>query len=169
MNIYFILLILMLAISFVDCVTTELYFKPKWRKVAADGDTEGSAKWDNAYHFRTVVMFAMWYLVAINYSWELTLLCAVAHAGGWEDMLYAVWVPLFTTAKEAWKYEPGVHIGPWIFPYEWHWLGEYGGFWKFLGYNLLTLIGGKRVSLTGMLICMVLTLSVDVFLVEVVF
>lgn len=159
--IFLYLLISLLIVSLVDCVTTECWFKPKWRAPGAD-----AKYWDNWYHIRTVIIFAAWYGVATIWFPEIFWYQLILHVGGWEDFLYAVWVPFFAKAKEAWKWEPGYEIGPWIFPYEWHWLGNYGGFWKFLKYlNLLTLFGGEKVKFSGMLEAMCLTLlSVIIFM-----
>jgi len=159
MNILLELLLLLLAVSLVDCITTELYFKPKWRAPGANAKL-----WDNLYHIRTVVMFVIWYWCIYLIDCNLLLPSAILHSCGWEDMLYAVWVPLFAKAKEAWKYEPGLQIGPWIFPYEWPWLGDYGGFWKFLSYNIMTLIGGKRVQLLGLVISMIIGMFIVILI-----
>jgi hypothetical protein len=144
------LLASLLIISFVDAITTELYFKPKWR-----ANPQGQFR--NLYQIRSVVIFLFWYLAAFFIDKSIVIPQLILHIGGWEDFLYALWVPLFVKAEVAWEYEPGYKIGPWIFPYEWTWLGDYGGFWKFLSYNLLTLIGGKTVKLIGLIACMSLT------------
>jgi hypothetical protein len=88
----------------------------------------------------------------------------ILHICGTEDFLYALWVPLFVKPEVAWEYEPGLKIGPWILPYEWPWLGDYSGFWKFLSYNILTLIGGKRVKLVGLVVCVVIGVSTVVLI-----
>ncbi|MGB3988619.1 MAG: hypothetical protein WBK67_02935 [Minisyncoccales bacterium] len=149
-----------LAISLTDCITTELYFKPKWRAPGAD-----AKYWDNAYHIRTIIMFGLWYGTAAIWFPEIFWYQMILHMGGWEDFLYAVWVPFFVKAKEAWRYQPGYRIGPWIFPYEWHWLSEYGGFWKFLKYFCMSYwFGGPKVKFSGMLIAMLITISIVLLL-----
>ncbi|MFA5154194.1 MAG: hypothetical protein WC554_16710 [Clostridia bacterium] len=151
--IFLYLLFSILAISLVDCITTELYFKPKWRAPGAD-----AKYWDNWYHIRTVIMFGLWYLVAAIWFSEIFWYQILLHIGGWEDFTYALWVPFFVKAKEAWKWEPGYEIGPWIFPYEWHWLSEYNGFWKFLKYFCMPYwFGGSRVKFLGILQAMIVT------------
>ncbi len=159
MNILLEILISILSVSFVDCITTELYFKPHWRKEGADAKF-----WDNAYRIRGVVMFLSWYVISYFIDSTLLLPNIILHMCGVEDFLYAIWVPLFVKAKEAWKWESGIEIGPWIFPYEWPWLGEYGGFWKFMSYNLLTLVGGKRVKLSGLITCVVIGITTVVLI-----
>ncbi len=152
-------LIGILSVSLVDCITTECYFKPKWRAQGADANF-----WTNWYRIRGVVMFLTWYVISYFVDPKMVLPEMILHVCGVEDFIYALWVPLFVKAKEAWKWEPGLQIGPWIFPYEWHWLGEYGGFWKFLSYNLLTFVGGKRVRLAGLVTCVIIGIATVVLI-----
>jgi hypothetical protein len=150
------LLISFLAISLFDCISIELWLKPMWR----------AAGWDSvAKYFRRYQLFTfgLWYLLfwqltkseTGGFNWELIACQAALHMAGLEDLLYALWVPLFAKAIVAWEGLTTIRLVVWQLPLYWPWLGRHT---DFISNYWLWLFAGDEVSLGG-LVASIFTMS----------
>lgn len=156
------LILSFLAISFADAISTEWYYKPRWRRTGWDS-------WKKQYNLRTVILFGCWYFLFFwlsGWSWLLLIFQVLLHIAGWEDFMYALWCPLFQPSSFTWE---GLEVQKFFFfefPTTWPWLGKHNtSYWKWTTNWWLVALGGPDVKFSGMLIslgisvliCLILT------------
>ncbi len=135
-----------------------LWFEVWWKEAGYNKDRT------RLYQIST---FGSWYLAGIAYLLSafpvnqaaVILACQfLLHVGGLEDMLYAIWAPLF--GKEWDESLKPFRFLVWTFPSSWPWLGVHSGRWKWLSNWWLVVFAGKQVSTVGLLHSIATTLLV---------
>jgi hypothetical protein len=113
------------VVALLDAGFIEKSLKPLWRVAGYSPD---AMKWYQLH------LFGTWFIVCglLGFSWLWLIKLVLLLISGFEDLLYALFVPLYNRDKKyVWNAETTDFL-IWSFPKVWPWLGKHSGQWSWL-------------------------------------